>query len=516
MWARLVLCCVELADLLPHLASVLIEKVELGESLVRITVRTAAGVAVGCPGCGQRSGWEHSRYVRQVADESIGGRPVRISVSVRRLYCENAVCPRKTFVEQIDGLTERYQRRTPALRRIVEAVAVALAGSAGARLLATLHHTLSSVSVLSRLMRIPLPNRPIPKVVGIDEFALLKGHRYATIITNADTGERIEVLPDRHKETVTTWVREHPGIRVLCRDGSGGFAQAVREADPTIVQVSDRWHLWHGLTEAVLKEVGAHASCWAKYGPPLREDKRAATTCERWQQVHDLLGRGVSMLECARRLGVSLNTVKRYARHSEPDRMIRAPVYRACLVDAYRDHLRQRRAEDPAVPVTHLLAEIREQGYAGSANLLVRYINQGRVESDHAALSPRKVTGFLIRHPDHLDDKRFIQRDQLASACPEMTALTTQVATFAPLLTPRQENAEQLTTWITRTRAADLPFLHSFANGLERDRPAVDAALTLPHHNGRTEGVNTKIKFLKRLTYGRAGHNLLRQLVLLN
>ncbi|MGC4987008.1 transposase family protein [Streptomyces sp. DT193] len=153
----------------------LIEKVELGESLVRITVRTAAGVAVRCPGCGQSSGWEHSRYVRQVADEAIGGRPVRISVSVRRLYCENAVCPRKTFVEQIDGLTERYQRRTPALRRIVEAVAVALAGSAGARLLATLHHTLSSVSVLSRLMRIPLPNRPIPKVVGIDEFALLRG-----------------------------------------------------------------------------------------------------------------------------------------------------------------------------------------------------------------------------------------------------------------------------------------------------------------------------------------------------
>nr|WP_225860808.1 transposase [Streptomyces triticiradicis] len=84
------------------------------------------------------------------------------------------------------------------------------------------------------------------------------------------------------------------------------------------------------------------------------------------------------------------------------------------------------------------------------------------------------------------------------------------------MLTPGQDNAEQLTAWITRTRAADLPFLHSFANGLERDRPAVDAALTLPHHNGRTEGVSTKIKLLKRLTYGRAGHNLLRQLILLN
>lgn len=63
-----------------------------------------------------------------------------IDLSVRRLYCENPDCPKLTFVEQVDGLTERYQRRTPALRRMVEAVAVALAGSAGARLLTVLHH----------------------------------------------------------------------------------------------------------------------------------------------------------------------------------------------------------------------------------------------------------------------------------------------------------------------------------------------------------------------------------------
>ncbi|MEU6540180.1 transposase [Streptomyces sp. NPDC047000] len=70
--------------------------------------------------------------------------------------------------------------------------------------------------------------------------------------------------------------------------------------------------------------------------------------------------------------------------------------------------------------------------------------------------------------------------------------------------------------WITRARGADLPFLHSFANGPERDRAAVDAVLTLPWHNGRTEGANTEIKLLKRLMYGRAGHRLLRRIVLLN
>jgi transposase len=64
-------------------------------------------------------------------------------------------------------------------------------------------------------------------------------------------------------------------------------------------------------------------------------------------------------------------------------------------------------------------------------------------------------------------------------------------------------------------RAANLPHLHSFTNGLEIDRSAVDAALTLPYHNGRTEGVNTRTKRIMRQMHGRAGFDLLRHRILL-
>ncbi|MBV2156784.1 ISL3 family transposase [Kitasatospora sp. SUK 42] len=502
--------------MLPQLAAVQVERVEASGDLLRITARTRDDAPAVCPACGQASDWVHSRYVRHVADEAVGGRAVVIDLSVRRLYCENPACEKVTFAEQVTGLTRRYQRRTPALQTVVDAVAVALAGSAGARLLGVLHHVLSWACVLNCLMRIALPARPAPQVLGIDEFALRRGHRYATILIDATTGERIEVLPDRRTETVTAWMKAHPDIEVVCRDGAGGFAQAVTDADPAIVQVCDRWHLWHGLAEAVQKEVAAHSACWAKAGPPLRDGTRAQTTRERWQQVHELLGAGVGLLECSRRLGLALNTVKRYARHTEPERMVRAPLYRPTLVDPYRDHLRRRRAEEPAVPVTHLLREIKELGYTGSANLLVRYINQGRVEADHASLSPRKAARLLLTDPAHLREDQQVLRDQLAGACPEMTALADAVGDFAALLTPAPANAEALTGWITRARAANLPFLHAYATGLERDRAGVDAALTLPWHNGRTEGVNNKIKLLKRQTYGRAGHRLLRQRILLS
>jgi len=362
----------------------------------------------------------------------------------------------------------------------------------------------SALRLLRLLRRVPVPTVRVPRVIGVDDFALRRRRSYATIITNAETGERIEVLPGREAAPLEAWLRGHPGIEAVCRDGSAAHAEAVRRALPDALQTSDRWHLWHNLAEAVRKEVAAHSTCWAKAGPPPAEGRQAATTRERWQQVHAPRERGVGLLECARRLNLVLNTVKRYDRVTEPERLIRAPKYRPTLVDPYRDHLRKRRLENPAVPVTHLLQEIRELGCTGSSNLLVRYLNQGRVEADRPALSPRRLARYLLTRPDRLKNHQRERIEAARAACHEMTALADLIHHFAALLDPADGNAILLSTWITSAQAEDLPHLHAFTRGLEKDRAAVDAALTLPHHNGGTEGVNNRTKLIKRQMYGRA------------
>jgi hypothetical protein len=241
------------------------------------------------------------------------------------------------------------------------------------------------------------------------------------VLIDAGTGRRVDVIPGRTADVAEKWLRDHPGVELVCRDGSGAYGEAVRRALPGAVQVGDRWHLWHLLAEAVRKEVAAYCACWAKSGP-LQSGRQAPTTLERWQQVHDLRSRNVGLLECARRLNLSLNTVKRYDRASEPERLQRVPNYRPTLVDPHRDYLRKRRAEDPAVPVQHLLREIRERGYQGSSNLLVRYINQGRVEGDRPHLSPRRAARILLTRPDRLTTGQADTLAGLGGACPEMTA----------------------------------------------------------------------------------------------
>ncbi|WP_406501212.1 transposase [Streptomyces sp. NBC_00500] len=97
-----------------------------------------------------------------------------------------------------------------------------------------------------------------------------------------------------------------------------------------------------------------------------------------------------------------------------------------------------------------------------------------------------------------------------------MTALATQIPASADPPAPADGNDEAPTSWIVHVRSAGLPFLHSFTNSLERDRAALDAAPSTLHHNDRTESANNKIKLLKRQTYGRARHALLRQRILFN
>ncbi len=451
-----------------------------------------------------------------MADVPADGRPVVVRVRVRRMRCPAPGCPVQTFREQVPGVLDRYQRRTTRLAGQAGEAVRRLAGRAGAGLLTALGVPLSRHTALRILLRLPLPEVSVPRVLGVDDFALRRGHAYATVLIDAETGERVDVVAGRRAEVLEAWLRGHAGVQVVCRDGSGAYAEAVRRALPGAVQAGDRWHLWHGLGEAVLKEVAAHSRCWAAAGPPLKEGRQAQTTAERWRQVHDLLERGTGLLECSRRLGLSLNTVKRYAHAAEPGRMIRAPKYRATLVDPYRDHLRARRAADPAVPVQRLLAEIREQGYAGSMNLLYRYITQGRVEADRPHLSPRRVARMLLTRPDALSDSQRSLLSELTAACPEMTSLAALVRSFAVLLKPDPANEARLRDWAQTARACDLPNVHAFTRGVDLDIDAAIAAVTLPFHNGRTEGVNTKTKLIKRQMYGRAGFTLLRHRILLS
>jgi hypothetical protein len=112
--------------LFPQLEGVQVEGIERSADRLVITA-AVVGREGCCPRCGTSSARVHSRYRRRVADAPIGGTPVAITLGVRRLFCDAPDCPKRTFAEQIPGLTSRYARRSLELGRMLTVAGLALA-----------------------------------------------------------------------------------------------------------------------------------------------------------------------------------------------------------------------------------------------------------------------------------------------------------------------------------------------------------------------------------------------------
>ena len=97
-----------------------------------------------------------------------------IRLEVRRFLCSSPECPKATFAEQVSGLTSRYARRTPGVTAVLEAVALALGGRAGARLSGRLAAAVSRMTLIRLIRALPDPALSAsPRVLGVDLSGVL-------------------------------------------------------------------------------------------------------------------------------------------------------------------------------------------------------------------------------------------------------------------------------------------------------------------------------------------------------
>jgi len=517
---------------------------DLMNTVLLIQVASTASESA-CPVCQSHTSRIHSHYTRKAADVACGGRQVQLILHVRKFFCTNRDCPRKIFTERLTAFLEPWARVTTRLSQEIEAIGLATCGRLGTRLGSRLSIGTSRTSILRRVMR--LANKTTDKVVhlGVDDFSFRRGRTFGTVLVDLQRHQILDLLADRQKETAAAWMKTHPEITHVSRDRGSEYASAASAGASQAIQVADRFHVAKNLSEAVQQllarvllemktaDQGAEAATQARgesllpieHWRPAQEESvkltiatRRAERQERYQQVLGLCEQGLRSQEIALRLGMKARTVREWlhkgvAPDTRPRRKYRSEF------DPYAPYVLKRWQEGERSG-RQLWREVRFQGYSGSERMVYRFLETLKtteiVTSAGTARLPHYTSTaavwLFMRHRDHLDE---IEREDLAAFRLAHASLNTTyqlVQDFLHMM--RHREGKRLDTWLSQVQESGLPELQSFAQGVEQDKAAVQAGLTLPISNGQVEGQVTKIKLIKRMMYGRAEFPLLRQRVL--
>lgn len=511
-------------------SGLLVQGIELSDGVFNVYASSSSEEAT-CPYCGHKSRKVHSRYVRVVQDLSILGRNVIIYLEVRKFFCHNHQCEKKTFAEQPGDEVFRYRRRTCRCERIVARHGLSVSSNSASKLLGHLGVHISPSTILRDLYRIPIPSYPDVSQIGVDDWAFRKGVNYGSVIVNLSTGMIIDLLEDRKEDTFKEWLGRHEKVSLVSRDRSTDYSSAIASTERPIEEIADHFHLVKNASDMLTRVISENYEDYRHLvtGERKTNDTSRGTNVLRqakFDQVKSLQAKGMTAGEIVKATGISYITVKMYMGFkSLPARKSNAQVD----YSVHKAYVEEEYAKGR--PLSSIFKDINKNGQYksnGSFYRFFHYLSDGhrgprKASEQHVQAERVKqlshTTPLLPVHMISSIMDRSMRNRELCEQEENILSKLLGLNWFSTIYHAASEflallksgNPNRLTTWIQNYEHTPVERLRRFVYGIKMDLKAVRNCITSPVSNGIVEGFVNKIKEVKRVMFGRASLNLLKR-----
>lgn len=148
----------------------------------------------------------------------------------------------------------------------------------GGRLVQGLNMPTSPDTLIRWVREAAEPRRATPRVLGVDDWAKRKGQSYGTILVDLEKHEVVDLLEDRSAESLSNWLKEHPGVEFVTRDRGQDYKEGATTGAPDAVQIADRFHLLQNLVDTLKRMLEKQPSQLRKAAREVANEASASPT----------------------------------------------------------------------------------------------------------------------------------------------------------------------------------------------------------------------------------------------